>query len=242
MRRLPLAATLAALTLLCAWLLGAGTVHEVQESSASRGVPSVPPPDLAQLPAAPGMRFGIDAQSVERYGEVTGAPPDYGTLWVGKWDLDDGWRGSDAALVALRQANVTPAVQFLYWGDDMAASCLDAGCNGKDTAHWDELAQELAQHLADDLQGAPALVILESEFNKHGVHESEVLDGLLADKASYLKQAYPPAQVVLGLGDWYPEAWATWARAAAACDLVGLQALAASTSGDLGEQDLANAT
>jgi hypothetical protein len=190
------------------------------------------------------MRFGIDASAVQRFTDTTGAKPDYGTLWVGRWNLDQGWRGTDDGLVALRSAGVEPAVHFYYWGDDMSAACFTVdGCNGKDTTRWQQLAEELGQHLQSDLQGAPVLIILESEFNKHGVHESEDLDAMLAEKASYLKQAYPAGQVVLGLGNWYPEAWPTWDRAAAASDFVGLQALAASTRGDgESEIDLANQT
>src|SRR4029077_12041815 len=111
-------------------------------------------------------------------------------------------RGTDAALQELHAANVTPAVQFWYWGDDMASDCLTVGCDGTDTYACQQLAQGLVDHLQQDLGGAPALIVLESEFNKHGVHESEDLDGMLTDKATFLKTFYPGAQVVLGLGDW----------------------------------------
>jgi len=236
MRRLPLAATLALLTLAAGWLLGAGAVREARDlHAADQHLP--PAPDPSRLPPAPGMRFGIDAEAVARFQQATGAPPDYGTVWVGKWNLDDGWQGTDSALVALHAANVTPAVQFWYWGDDMAPSCLTEGCNGKDLTGWAILADQLAQHLQQDLGGAPALVIVETEFNKGGVHQSEDLDGYLAGKCSDLKAAYPTAQTVLGLGDWWPDAWPTWDRAAAACDMVGLQALAASTAGDAGSDE-----
>jgi hypothetical protein len=188
------------------------------------------------------MRFGIDASSVQAFSEQAG-PPDYATVWVGKWTLDQGWRDTDRALRALREENVTPAIHFYYWGDDMRPDCLTMGCNGKDTAGWDLLAQQLVQHLSDTLQGDEAIVILESEFNKHGVHASEDLDGMLAEKSSYIRSWYPLARVVLGLGNWFPEAWPTWDRAAAASDYVGLQAMAASTRDDTASQvDLVNHT
>lgn len=240
---LPLVSVLTVLTVGAVSLLGVGAVQTSVPGQTSQ--PVAPPVALALPDAqpAPGMRFGIDAGSVQRFTQVTGSAPDYGTVWVGRWNVEQGWKDTDKALVALHDEGVTPAIHFWYWGDDMSPSCFTVGCNGKDTAHWQMLADQLGQHLQADLQGAPALVVLESEFNKHGVHESEDLDGMLADKATGLKQSYPAVQVVLGLGDWYPEAWPTWDRAAAACDFVGLQALAASTQGDTQtELDLANQT
>jgi hypothetical protein len=185
--------------------------------------------DLGNLTPAPGLRFGIDAASVEAFRSRAGAAPDYATVWVGKWNLDSGWKGTDEVLAAIRQEGVTPAVHFYYWGDDISKDCLSFGCDGKDVQGWQRLAEETVQHLQAQFGGAPVVVILESEFNKHGVHEDEALDQMLAEKAAYLKAWYPQAQIVLGLGNWYPEAWPTWDRAAAACDYVGLQALGGMT-------------
>src|SRR5688572_5426667 len=81
--------------------------------------------DAAVL-GAHGMRFGIDAESVRQFTDHAGKP-DYGTVWVGKWNLDLGWRDTDKALVALRHANVTPAVHLYYWGDDISRTCLSQG-------------------------------------------------------------------------------------------------------------------
>lgn len=184
--------------------------------------------DLEDLPAATGLRFGIDAASVERFSAAAGAP-DYATLWVGKWNLDLGWRDTDKALQALRAANVTPAVHFYYWGDDIQPDCFTVGCNGKDLTGWDRLHAQLVEHLRATMGDAPVLVILESEFNKHGLHDSEDLDARLADKATALRYWLPNVQVVLGLGNWRQDTWATWDRAAAASDFVGVQALAGST-------------
>lgn len=236
MRGIPLAAALAAMALLSVSLLavgltetwGSGATAVEERPSAAEERPS-----LGDLSAAAGMRFGIDAGAVQGFTERAQGPPDYGTVWVGRWNLDHGWRDTDAALVALREANVTPAVHFWYWGDDIQDACFtDAGCNGKWWVSWDELSRQLAAHLQQTLGGAPVLIILESEFNKHGVHDEELLDQALADKAAYLKQAYPAAQVALGFGNWFPEAWSTFDRAAAASDLVGLQAMAATTRQD----------
>lgn len=177
---------------------------------------------------APGMRFGLDAASIDE-AQAHGVTPDYGTLWVGPWTLQWGWREPDATLDALVAANVTPAVHLYYWGDAIHHDCFTVGCAGRDVAGWDRLAAELAQHLGERLQGRPALVILETEFNKHQVKDDEDLDALLAAKAQGLKSGYPAATVVLGLGNWFPEAWGTWDRAAAASDAIGLQALSGST-------------
>lgn len=198
---------------------------------------------IGDVSAAAGMRFGIDAAAIDEFSAQAG-PPDYATVWVGRWNLDKGWRDTDAALKAIAAQNVTPAVHLWYWGDDMQRSCLEpAGCDGKTMAWWNELAAQLVVHLQQDLGGKPVLIILESEFNKHGVHDSEVLDEALAEKANYIRYYYPQAQVVLGFGNWFPQAWPTFDRAAAAADYVGLQAMAASTRDGKDEQvGLADAT
>jgi hypothetical protein len=231
MRR-PSLAILVALSLASVGLLSFGAVREAEEALPGLTDPLHSEPttqfDPASLPPATGMRFGIDAKSIDRFEELAG-PPDYATVWVGKWNLDHGWRDTDAALQAIRSQGVTPAIHFYYWGDDMGPGCLWQGCNGKSQADWDRLAYELVEHLGNDLQGGPALVILESEFNKRGVEWDEGLDELLAAKAAAIKSGYPAAQVVLGLGNWYPQAWGTWDRAASQSDYIGLQALAGST-------------
>jgi hypothetical protein len=236
MLRLSLLASLVVLSVSSVGLLALGVSEETLSTPRARWPDVAPivggqdpaPVDPAELPPAPGMRFGIDAGSVDRFSEHAG-PPDYATVWIGKWTLDHGWKNTDAQLTRLRDQGVTPAVHLWYWGDDMGRSCLWNGCNGKDQASWQRLTEEMTAHLGAIYVDRPVLVILESEFNKHGVHEDEGLDQLLADKATFIKGAYPAAQVVLGLGNWHPKSWGTWDRAAAASDYVGLQALAGST-------------
>lgn len=232
MRRLSLLAILAALSLTSVGLLSFGAVREAEDMVPGQAGPPVGPAptdfDPATLPPATGMRFGIDAKSIGRFEERAG-PPDYATVWVGEWNLEHGWRDTDAALRHIREQGVTPAVHFYYWGDHMGRDCLWRGCEGKSQDEWDQLEQELVRHLDDTLDGAPALVILETEFNKRGVEWDDGLDELLAEKAKAIKSGYPEAQVVLGLGNWYPQAWGTWDRAASESDYIGLQALAGST-------------
>jgi hypothetical protein len=255
MPRLALAAAVALLGVASAGLLTSGLDATLQERSP---VPDVlvplplpgtdgetagrPGTDLDALPAASGLRFGIDAASVQRFTAAAGAP-DYATLWVGKWNLDLGWRDTDLALQALRAANVTPAIHFYYWGDDIRPDCFTVGCNGKDAAGWDRLHGQLVEHVRATMGDAPVLILLESEFNKHGLHDSEDLDARLADKATALRYWLPNADVVLALGNWRPDTWGTWDRAAAASDYVGIQALAGSTRDGRDKQvGLADAT
>jgi hypothetical protein len=187
------------------------------------------------------MAFGADASSAARQAEL-GIPIDYGSLWVGAWTLRWGWEEPDRQLRALRAVNVTPAVHLYYWGDSLSPRCLEQGCAGKSLAGWDRLAKELAEHLGTTLGGRPALVFLETEFNKGSVARYKPLDGMLAEKATLLR-SIPGVQVVLALGNWNPAAWTTWSQAAAASDFVGLQAMAGSTRDAPGvQQTLVNRT
>lgn len=181
------------------------------------------------------MRFGIDADGVAGM-TALGAKSDYATLWVGPWTLAaGGWSGPDGQLAALRTAGVTPAVHLYYWGDDITPSCIENGCwsslhNAQlDKAHWQTLTQQLADHLNAKLAGRPALVFLETEFNKGSAATYEPLDGYLADKARFLHGAYPAAKVVLPFGNWNSGAWTTFDRAAAASDYTGVQGMRGST-------------
>ena len=208
-------------------------------------VPTPPGPAVAPGPAPDAMRFGLDVDSLELQA-AAGLRLDYATIWIGVWNLEKGWLVPEERLAAMRAAGVTPAVQLYYWGDDMSPSCFETGCNGKTVEGWDRLARELVDRLQAGLDGGPALLILETEFNKASVARYEPLDALLAEKAAWLKGAYPAARIVLGFGDWNLPAWETWDRAAAASDAMGLQALAGASGhgapkGTLFEATLAGA-
>jgi hypothetical protein len=188
----------------------------------------------AEATTAPAVRFGMDAASVAAQ-KAAGANPDYGTLWIGPWTLSSGWGGPDGTLASLKSAGVTPAVHFYYWGDDISPTCVEKGCWSslhdvqKDRAHWRTLGDQLASHLDSKMKGAPVVVFLESEFNKAGISKYEPFDGYLADMANRLRGAYPSAIVVLGFGNWQSGDWGTFDRAAAASQMVGLQAMRGST-------------
>lgn len=180
------------------------------------------------------VRFGMDTNSVYQQTEA-GVKPDYGTFWVGPWTLKHGWGGPDNMMQNLRGQDITPAIHFYYWGDDISKDCIENGCwsslHGaqKDKAGWQRLADELVVHLNSQMQGEPVVIFLETEFNKADVQNYEPLDGYLAEKAQQIHAGYPNAHVVLSLGSWNTGAWSTWDRAAQASDAIGLQGLRGTT-------------
>lgn len=166
----------------------------------------------------------MDASSISRQ-QAAGLQPTYGTIWIGKWNLEKGWKDPDRLLAEMRKANVTPAIHLYYWAEDLSPSCIEDGCNGKSREQWRLLAQQLGEHLEKGLRGDAAMVILESEFNKAHVARYAPLDGYLADMAHVMRGAYPAASIVLAFGNWNRDAWVTWHRAADASDSLGLQAM-----------------
>jgi PKD repeat protein len=186
------------------------------------------------------MSFGMDSASIS-YQSGAGVKPDYGTFWIGPWTLSSGWGGPDAQLDSMKAAGVTPAIHFYYWGDDISQSCLENGCwsslhnTQKDKAHWQTLAQQLVDHLNAKMGGKPAMVFVETEFNKGNVATYEPLDGYLADKANFIRQGYPAAKTVMPVGNWNSAAWGTWDRFAAASDYTGIQGLRGSTRQSLAD-------
>lgn len=208
--------------------------------------PSDDPSDHPDSPAGPnqpgaGLAFGLDMDSLALQ-HAAGLRPDYATIWIGPWNLQHGWLVPDAHFATLRAANITPAIHFFYWGDDLAPRCLVDGCNGKTRQGWDRLGDQLVEHLHAQMQGDPVLIVLETEFNKGSVARHEPLDALLAEKANALRDGYPAARIVLGFGGWNPQAWETWDRAAQASDAIGLQALAGSASAEGPAGSLFNTT
>ncbi len=211
-------------------------------------VPGEPGPE----PTAPGssstLAFGMDAGSIEHQ-RAAGFDPDLGTLWLGPWTLEHGWRDVDADLRQMASENVTPAVHLYYWGDDLSPRCLEEGCwstlHGvhKDREGWQALVDQTVEHLDQTMGDEEVLILLESEFNKASVATYEPLDGYLAEKAAFIQEAYPPARVTLSLGNWNHGAWSTWDRAGQQVDAVGLQAIRASTQDTLSSHyGLFNAT
>ncbi|HUR61129.1 MAG TPA: PKD domain-containing protein [Candidatus Thermoplasmatota archaeon] len=184
------------------------------------------------------MGFGMEASSVAAQ-TAAGVKPDYGSFWIGPWTLSSGWGSADTQLTNMKNAGVTPAVHFYYWGDDISPDCVENGCWSslhnaqKDRAHWQTLAQQMTDHFNSKMGGKPVLVFLESEFNKGGISSYEPFDGYMADKAAFIHAQYPAAKVVLAFGNWGSDKWQNFDRAAAQSDYTGIQGLRGSTHQDL---------
>jgi hypothetical protein len=99
----------------------------------------------------------------------------------------------------------------------------------KDRAGWDKLATQLTDHLQSKMGGAPAVIFLESEFNKGGIETYEPFDGYMAAMADKIHAAYPAAIIVLGFGNWGQPYWGNFDRAVAESDMVGIQSMRGST-------------
>lgn len=198
------------------------------------GLPLATGTEAAMPTTATPVRFGMNASSVAAQ-KAAGVAPDYGTLWIGPWTLSSGWGGPDGEMAAMKAAGVTPAIHFYYWGDDISPSCVENGCWSslhkaqKTRAGWEQLGTQLTQHLDSKMGGAPAVVFLESEFNKGGISTYEPFDGYMAAMARKIHEGYPNAQVVLGFGAWDSGNWHRFDQAAAASDIVGVQAMRGST-------------
>jgi PKD repeat protein len=184
------------------------------------------------------MRFGMDASSLNAQTQA-GAKPDYGTMWIGPWTLTSGWVGPTNSLNNMRQAGVTPAIHFYYWGDDISPSCVEHGCwsslhnSHKNRADWQRLAEQLVENLHKTMQGAPVVVLMETEFNKGGIENYEPFDGYLAEKSRFIKAGYPNAEIVLAFGNWNRAAWTNFSESAEASDAIGIQGMRGSTRNSL---------
>jgi hypothetical protein len=178
--------------------------------------------------------FGMDSASMADQA-AAGVKADYATFWIGPWTLNSGWGGPDGQLTAMKDAGVTPAIHFYYWGDDITPTCVENGCwsslhNAQKTrAGWETLGTQMTDHLTAKMGGKPVVVFLESEFNKGGISSYEPFDGYLAAMSDKLHAGYPNAIVVLGYGNWDDGKWGNFDRAVAASDMVGLQAMRGST-------------
>jgi hypothetical protein len=184
------------------------------------------------------MKFGMDARSVKAQTDA-GVKPDYGTMWIGPWNLVHGWNEPRSQMTQMRNAGVTPVIHFYYWGDDISQRCFERGCwsslhnVNKNQADWQRLAQQLVNNLNSRMGGERVIIVMESEFNKGDMQNYKPFDKALADKANFIKKNYPNARIVLGLGNWNHPAWSTWSQAAAASHMIGIQAMRGSTQDSL---------
>lgn len=185
-------------------------------------------PVQGQSPALPGL--GMDQGSVKGLQDA-GAPPVYGSYWVGHWMAVHGWGGLDNALASAKATGVTPVIYWYYWGDSITPSCVENGCDGKSMAAWVSMTDTLASKVRQHMGGTPVIIVLENEFNKGGVTDAwyaPKFDAYLEARAKTLK-GVPGVHVSLGYGSWGEDAWGRFPRAIAASDSIGFQIMRAST-------------
>ncbi len=188
---------------------------------------------VSESAAAQGqVQFGFDTKSVSR-ARALGMPATYASTWAGAWNQKWGWDGIEDDLRRAASEGAVPVIQWWYWGDDISPSCVEHGCTDqyhgvrKDKATWLRLSNELAD-LIVRIGGtdSPALVVIETEFNKHGIESYEPFDGYLAEQAAIFHQR--GLKVVVGFGNWGQSQWKNFDRAVAAADLLGTMALQSS--------------
>ena len=192
---------------------------------------------IVVLDVPPRLDMGIEADAVGILSSQ-GVHVTYGTVWVGAWNLELGWRDTEEELRDLAAANVTPLVQFYYWGDELSPQCFQQGClagtTPKSQDGWHRFGTAFAEVAKRSIGDRPFVVVIESEFNKNGMHTLDEWDVALANMTSLLRDQLPTARFVLGFGNWGEGGWARFDQAVAAADAVGLQAMRGTTVDDAG--------
>ena len=178
------------------------------------------------------VKFGFDAKSVQRARNL-GMPVTYGSTWAGAWNQKWGWNGIEQELLQAKAAGAVPVVQWWYWGDDISPSCVANGCTDryqgvwKDRATWTRMSNELADLIVRvGGTGSPALVVIETEFNKNGIEQHEPFDGYLVEQAEIFHRR--GLKVIVSFGNWGQPYWKNFDRAVASADLLGTMALQSS--------------
>ena len=188
----------------------------------------------AKASARAPLKFGFDVASVKQARQL-GMPVAYGSLWAGAWNQPEkyGWSGIKDQLETAKANGVVPVVQWWYWGDDISPSCVENGCTDryekvhKDKATWYRMTNELADLIVSVMgPGAPAIVVVENEFNQGGMGTYEPFDGYLVDQINALHMRN--LQVAIEFGNWDQKYWKNFDRAVAAADLLGAMALQSS--------------
>lgn len=180
---------------------------------------------FADLP--PTFAWGIGQGGLEA-ALASGWIPDLVQVWAGSW-MRHGWDRFDAEVAEAAAVGATPVVEWYYWGDDIAPACLRRGCDGKSEAEWAALTTELARRLAAN--GVPAVVVVETEFNKGGTSHDAAFDAALAARIREIQREAPTAQVALGFGAWAPNDFAAFAGAMSEADAAGVQLVRAEGRG-----------
>ena len=97
----------------------------------------------------------------------------------------------------------------------------------KDKATWSRMSEEIARLIARTVGTRETIVIIETEFNKHGIETYEPFDGYLKEQIDIFKR-HGNIKTVVGFGNWGKSNWSRFDRAAAAADYVGVQLLRSS--------------
>lgn len=178
--------------------------------------------------------YGMDIGSATALTDL-GVKPQYAQVWAGPWNEKAGWDSIRVQVDSLADRGITPVVEWFYWGNDISQQCVTNGCWSnvhqvhKSAAQWSTDSWALASALHQGLAGRPAVVVVESEFNKQGVQIWEAFDGYLAGHMNAFRTNAPEVKLALGFGNWGPGDWWRFDRAVAAVDYTGLQTMRAST-------------
>ena len=158
---------------------------------------------LPQEPASSGIGYGFPMDHVASV-QAAGADLAYGSFWVGEWVNDSGWGGLRSWLDKAIANDVTPVIQWYYWGDEINANCYQTTCGGDKTkANWDTLAGQLRNEIALKMQGRKAIVVLETEWHKNGMSTQSTFDGWLRNQMDILRSdTTEDIDVALGWGHW----------------------------------------
>lgn len=189
-------------------------------------------PATVQSAGTAPMRFGADMESLQVV-RARGLSMSYGTVWAGSWNQKQGWAHVESQLRAAKKRDITPVINWWYWGDDISPRCVEQGCRdarqgvSKDKASWYQLSEQLSRVIETTMGTRETIVILETEFNKDGIETFEPFDGYLAEHAAIFHRR-GNVKVVLGLGNWGRPHWSRFDRAIAAADYIGTQMLRSS--------------
>ena len=174
------------------WLYAAG------EQVFSEDTPGGTPP-----PPSAGIGFGFPMDHVASV-QAAGADLEYGSFWVGHWVNSSGWGGLRSWLDKAIANNVTPVIQWYYWGDEISDTCYQSTCGSSKTkSNWDTLAGQLRNEIAAKMQGRRTIVVLETEWHKNGMSNESTFDGWLRNQMNILRSdTTEDIEVALGWGHW----------------------------------------
>ena len=171
-------------------------------------------------PVSSGIGYGFPMDHVASV-QAAGADLAYGSFWIGQWVTSSGWGGLRSWLDKAIANNVTPVIQWYYWGDAISDTCYQSGCGSKNKTEWDSLAATLRNEIAAKMQGRKAIVVLETEWHKNGMSNETTFDGWLRNQMDILRSdTTEDIDVALGWGHWADStAYTTFTQAGQYADM-----------------------